>query len=136
MKRITVIVKNNPGAVADVCGVLADGAINIVDIDANVTDATGALNLTVDRDYDRALILLRDAGFPAVSEDAIVVRIKDEPGGIAKIAQRFKAANINLRSLHIMSRQGDYALVALATEHTSIAVELVKDVIISSEVIR
>ncbi len=41
---------------------------------------------TVDR-YDEALVALRDAGVPAVSEDAIIIRIADEPGALARLSR-------------------------------------------------
>jgi len=134
MNRITVVVANRPGVVADVCGVLGEGGINIGDLGVEVVSDVGVINLTVEGDYDLALSLLRDAGFQAVSEKCIVVRVKDEPGAIARIAARFKASEINLNSLHIIGRQGDFVLVALAAGHSDAAVELVKDVIVSGGV--
>ena len=85
---------------------------------------------TVDR-YDEALVALRDAGVPAVSEDAIIIRIVDEPGALARISRRFHDAEIRLRSVRIIRRDAGHGLVALSTERTERALELVKDVLIS-----
>jgi hypothetical protein len=85
---------------------------------------------TVDR-YDEALVALRDAGVPAVSEDAIIIRIADEPGALARISRRFHDAEIRLRSVRIIRRDGGHGLVALSTERTERALDLVKDVLIS-----
>ena len=90
----------------------------------------GIVILTVDR-YDEALVALRDAGVQAVSEDAIIIRIADEPGALAKISLRFHEAEIRVRSVRIIRRSEGYGLVALSTERTERALELVKDVLIS-----
>jgi hypothetical protein len=61
--------------------------------------------MTVDK-YDLALKKLRDASFNAITEDSLLIKLKDEPGALAKIVNRFKDANINIRSFHIISRDG------------------------------
>ena len=86
--------------------------------------------LTVDR-YDEALAALRDAGLHAVSEDAIIIRIVDEPGALARISRRFHDAEIRLRSVRIIRRSTGYGLVAISTERTEEALDLVRDVLIS-----
>ena len=131
MKRITVIVDNRPGAVADVTSALAERGVNIEALDVEGTEEKGVINLTVDR-YDEALQALRDASFQAISEDAIVIRLKDEPGAIARVAARFKAAGVNIQSMHILRRDADLSLVSIVCDQREEAVELVKDEIVSS----
>lgn len=131
MKRITVIIDNRPGAVADVTSALAQRGVNIESLDVEGAEEKGVINLTVDR-YDEALQALRDASFQAVSEDAIVIRLRDEPGAIARIAARFKEAGINIRSMHILSRDAELSLVSIVSDRRADAIELVKDEIVSS----
>ena len=126
MKEIVIVTKNRAGLVADISEVLAARGINIETLDAEEVQDLAVVELTVDR-YDVALQALRDAGFEAITEDAIVVRLPDEPGALAKVARRFKEANIDLRSVRILGRQQGSALVALATERTDEARALVKD---------
>lgn len=126
MKEIVIVTKNRAGLVADISEVLAARGINIETLDAEELHDMAVVELTVDR-YDVALQALRDAGFEAITEDAIVVRLPDEPGALAKVARKFKEANIDLRSVRILGRQQGSALVALATERTDEARALVKD---------
>jgi len=126
MKEIVIVTKNRAGLVADISEALATRGINIETLDAEEVQDLAVVELTVDR-YDVALQALRDAGFEAITEDAIVVRLPDEPGALAKVARRFKEANIDLRSVRILGRQQGSALVALATERTDEARALVKD---------
>ena len=130
MKQITIVAESTQGLLARISELLAERGINIETLDAETVQGHGVMILTVDR-YDEALAALRDAGVPAVSEDAIVIRIADEPGALAKISQRFHEAKIRVRSVRIIRRREGYGLVALSTERTEKALDLVKDVLIS-----
>ena len=134
MRQITVIVDNRVGVVADVMRHLADEGINVESMSVESTSVsaageTGAIVMNVER-YDRALRVLRDAGFEAVSEDALVVRIDDRPGALAKIAERFHIAGINIRSVRFIRRGREGSLVAIVTERTDEAIALVQDILV------
>ena len=132
MKQIVIISDDRPGAIADISRVLAEKGINIETINTDTSSPRGeaVVVLTTDN-YDEALSALRNTSFTAISEDAFVIRLKNEPGSLAKISERFKDANINIRSLHIIKRASDWSLVALATEKTEQARELLKDVLVA-----
>jgi hypothetical protein len=131
MKEITVITPNHAGVLADVTELLAAARINLESIDAETLGANAILRLTVDR-YDDALRALAGAGFSALAEDAILVRIDDEPGGLARIARRFKDAGFNLRSVRLVCRDlpEKKAIVAIGADRTEAAIALVRDVLI------
>ncbi len=131
MKEIVVVTPNRAGLLADISEVLAARNINIETIDAEEVHDTAIIELTVDR-YDEALQALRDAGFHAITEDAILVKLKDEPGALAKVARRFKEARIDLRRVRFIRRQQGYAFVAIATNRTEEARELIKEYIVDN----
>ncbi len=130
MKQISIVVKNKPGVLAEISDVMANNAINIEHIEAEASGDIGVIIMTVDK-YDLALKKLRDASFNAITEDSLLLKLKDEPGALAKIANRFKDANINIRSFHIISRDGQNSIAAISTKRTKKAKELVKDVLLS-----
>ncbi len=132
MKQIVVISDNRPGIIADISRALSERGINIETINT-ATGGTrgGAVVILTADDYDEALKALRDAAFTAISEDAFVIRLKNEPGSLAKISGRFKDADINIRSMHIVKRDGNCSVVALVTEKTEQARALLKDVLIA-----
>lgn len=130
MKAISVVTANRAGLLADISAVLAARGINIETIDAEEVQDTAIVELTVDR-YNEALESLRDAGFQAVTEDALVVRLKDEPGALAKVAMRLKEANIDLRSVRFMRRERDYAFVAIATDRIAEAKALIDEYLVN-----
>ena len=57
-----------------------------------------------------------------VSDDARVLRLADEPGALANVAGSLKDAGVNIESMHILSRQAGYAMVALKTDNRAEAV--------------
>lgn len=126
MKQITIPTQNRPGELAAVTGLLAQHSININSLDAMEEDDHGFIVITVDQ-YDESLRRLREAGYHPVSEDAIVIRVTDEPGALAKVAKRFQDANINLRSLHIIRRCKSVSHVSLVSDNNQAAMKLVED---------
>lgn len=123
--RIVVIAKNEVGVIADISRTLADAGINIETISAEGVNDHGTVTLTTDA-QDAALRVLTNAGFKAVSDESLVLRLPDEPGALAKVAERFKHAGVNIQSLHILERQEGYTLVALAAEDRAQAEALVE----------
>ena len=112
MSRIIVMAKNEVGVIADISRILADNSINIETISAEALDDKGTITLTAD-DHDGALRALTDAGFKTVTDDSLLVRLKDEPGALAKVAEKLKQGGVNIQSLHIVERRGDYTTVAI-----------------------
>lgn len=130
MKQITVIARNRPGLMADVSGALAAAGINIENADAEAVRDSAVIVLTVDR-YDDALRALQALPeITAMSEDAILVQLRNEPGALARVSRRFKDADINIRSIRFLQRDGEHALVAISTERRAEALDLVRDVLV------
>lgn len=115
MDRIIVTARNEVGALADIADAMARADINILTINTDGMGESGVIILTTD-DNDDALDALTAAGFRAIVDEALVVRLKDEPGALAKIAARFKEAGVNIQSLHIIDRYHGYTTVALSPD--------------------
>jgi len=126
MKQITIVTKNRAGLTADIAAVLGDNNINIESLDAEEVEGMGVVTLTVDH-YNRALHALRDSGWHAVTEDAFVMRVKDEPGALARVAKRFKDAGIHVRSIRIIQHEGQWGMVAVSADPIEEARALVKN---------
>ena len=120
MARIIVMAKNEVGVIADISRALADSNINIETISVEALGEKGAISLTTDDD-DGALLALTTAGFKTVSDDSLLVRLRDEPGALAKVAERLKLAGINIQSLQIVDRREDYTTVAIVTDDRAAA---------------
>ena len=115
MPRIIVMAKNEVGVIADISRVLADNDINIETISTDALDDKGSISLTTN-DYDGALRALTEAGFKTVTDDSLLVNLRDEPGALAKVAEKLKQGGVNIQSLQIVDRRGDYTTVAILTD--------------------
>ena len=65
-------------------------------------------------DCDGALRALTDAGVKTVCDDSLMLRLRDEPGALAMVAEKFKPSGVNIRSLHILDRRNGYTTVAIS----------------------
>ena len=115
MNRIIITVRDEVGVIADISKALADENINIEALNTEAAGEKGVVILTTN-ESDRALRVLMNAGFRAISDEATVIRLRDEPGALAKVAEKFKVAGVNIRSMHILSRHAGYANVALTAD--------------------
>ena len=122
--RIIVMVKDEVGVIAAITGVLAGAGVNLRSINTETTGETGLVIITADN-TDEALRVLTDAGYRAVIDDVLVVRLPDEPGALAKVAEKFKRAGVNIQSLHILDRHGGYTTVALTADDRTLAEQLI-----------
>lgn len=130
MKQITIVSEDKPGVGAAIVEALAAANVNIETMTAEAIQGTAVTILTVDR-YDDALRALSQTPYMAVSEDVLVVRVEDRPGELAKVLGRFRDAGINLRSMRILNRTQQSAVVALATDRVEEAKTLVRDLLVS-----
>lgn len=127
MKQIVVVADNRPGLVADVAVVLGEHGVNIGTVDGETLRDLGVVRMTVS-DGDRAL---RGAGLHAFSEEVILVQLEDRPGALARVARRFKDANLDITSLRIVSRDGTTGVVAISCEDVEKGRELVRKELLS-----
>ena len=115
MQRIIVSTKNEVGVIAGITAALADRGINLRSLDTEGVGDHGMVIITTDDD-DRALLALSSAGYRAVADDALIVRLVDEPGALAQLSAQFRDAGVNIQSMHILNRHAGYANVALTAD--------------------
>ena len=124
MSRIVIMARNEVGVIADISRSLADATINIETISAKALGEKGVITLTTDDD-DGALRVLTDAGFKASADDSLMLSLRDEPGALAKVAEQFKEAGINIQSLHILDRREGHTTIAVSVDNRGKAESLV-----------
>ncbi len=132
MKQIAVVSHENLDITPELTGALGEAGINIETLDIEHVDDSFVVTFTVDR-YDEALQVLQQAGFDAVTEDALLIRVVDEPGSLARIALRFREADVQIRSLRLVRHGNGHAIVAVSVDRTQLAQELLRDVLIRED---
>lgn len=131
MKQISIVTPQNPAVLTQITEALANKQINIENIDAITFKEATVIILSTDK-YDETLQVIHQLpNMHAVSEDAILIRLNSEPGALAKIARRFSDAQITIRSIRFIQRDEHSGLVAIATERSADALNLVADVLVS-----
>lgn len=131
MKQLSIITENRLGVVTQISEALAAKNINIESLDAKLAGHQVIIVLNVDQ-YDKALHVIHQLNnMQIVTEDAILVKLTNEPGALAKIARRFTNAGIGLRSIRFIQRDEYFGLVAICTDRTEESLQLVADVLVS-----
>ena len=115
MQRIVIMAENRIGAIAQIASTLAEGGVNLSSIATENEGQHGVVIITTDQ-TDHALAILNQAGFKAVSDEAVLVQLPDQPGALADLASVIKDANINIRTFHIIERRENYATAAITTD--------------------
>ena len=115
MQRIVIMAENRIGVIAQIASTLAEGGVNLNSIATENEGQHGVVIITTDR-TDHALAVLNEAGFKAVSDEAVLVQLLDQPGALANLASELTGAGLNIRTFHIIERREDYATAAITTD--------------------
>ena len=118
MQRIVIMAENRIGVIAQIAGTLAEGGVNLNSIATENEGQHGVVIITTDR-TDHALAILNQAGFKAVSDEAVLVQLPDQPGALANLASELTGAGLNIRTFHIIERRDNYATAAITTDDQS-----------------
>jgi hypothetical protein len=93
--QLAVFLSNRPGALARVCEALAEAEINIHALSISDTVDHSVVRMVVS-DPTKALMLLGERGVLALENEVLVMETANEPGVLAKIADRLAKAKINI----------------------------------------
>ncbi len=130
MKQITLVMRARRGAVADISDLLGREGINIESLEGFAVREWDIVQLSVS-DYNRALVVLRDAGYDAITEDAVVINVQDQPGALAKVTRRLYEGGVEIRSVRILHRQAGEAMVAISMDRTEEGMRLIEDLLVN-----
>ena len=115
MQRIVIMAENRIGTIAQIAGTLAEGGVNLNSIATENEGQHGVVIITTDQ-TEHALAILNQAGFKAVSDEAVLVQLPDQPGALANLASELRDASLSIRTFHIIERRDDYATAAITTD--------------------
>ncbi len=93
--QLAVFLSNRPGALARVCESLAEAGINIHALSISDTVDHSVVRMVVS-DPTKALMLLGERGVLALENDVLLIDTANEPGMLARIADRLAKAEINI----------------------------------------
>src|SRR6516164_6172144 len=93
--QLAIFLSNRPGALARVCESLAEAEINVHALTISDTVDHSVVRMVVS-DPTKALMLLGESGVLAVENDVLMIEAANEPGVLAKMADRLAEARINI----------------------------------------
>jgi hypothetical protein len=97
--QLTVSLKSRPGVLAQLARTLADAGVNIATLSADAVSGRGKIRITVN-DPVKAKRALRRAKYRVSEEPAFVVRMRNKPGTLARVAGKLAKARVNIKSAY------------------------------------
>lgn len=97
--QLTVSLKSKPGTLAQLAKTLADAGVNIVTLSADAVSGRGKIRVIVN-DAVKAKRALRKARYRLSEEPAFVVRLRNKPGVLARVANKLAKARVNIKSAY------------------------------------
>ncbi len=95
IKQISVFMANETGALAKTTKFLAEHNINLRALSIADTQDFGILRIITD-DSDKALRILQENDYTAVSNEVLAVKVSDEPGSLSKILAVLSNADVSI----------------------------------------
>ena len=129
MKFMTIVQEARPGLLADITALLAANSIDVEDIDGKLVSGSAIISFSVEP-YQQCFDLLVDEGYRVVASEHLLVRLPDRPGALAKLSRILSEAHVDIRSIHIISKDEDSNIVALETADYETARELLAEIVV------
>jgi len=129
MKQITIVADDRVGLLADISFILGKSKINIEGIGVNVVGPKAVITLEV-KDPEKTIQLLKANGYEAHLDTALVLRIPDKPGELAKISQILQKNKISILSVSILTKKEGYVYDCMRVDKPDKAKELLKNYIV------
>lgn len=115
MNFIRIVHQDSKGLVARISEILGLKNINIDKINAYSKKGFAVIQLYTPEN-DRALSVLNEAGYRAVPDENILVRIADRPGELARISRLLYDDDVDIRSITMMELGETENVVAIVTD--------------------
>ena len=125
--QLAVFLANRLGALARVTDALGKAEINIHALAISDTVDHSVVRMVVS-DPTKALMLLGEAGVLALETDVLMIETENEPGVLAKIAERLSRAEVNIEYAYLAaSPQAATGLIILRPSDVEKAQRALRD---------
>ncbi len=106
VKQLTILLKNNPGSLSNICSDLASKNINILAMSVLDTLDSGLIRMVVD-DHEHAVKALEDSGLNVIETDVLSLEMTHKPGTLSEITRQLSKAKINIEYAYVSVPPGD-----------------------------
>jgi hypothetical protein len=102
IRQLSLFLENKPGHIIEPCRLLARAGINIRTISVADTEQFGILRMIVS-DWEKAISLLKEAGYVVKDTEVLAVEVADRPGGLAEVLGVFENSPINIEYMYALT---------------------------------
>ncbi|OIP49234.1 MAG: amino acid-binding protein [Deltaproteobacteria bacterium CG23_combo_of_CG06-09_8_20_14_all_60_8] len=122
VEQIAIFLENKSGRLAEITQILAENGINIRALSLADTADFGILRLLVN-DIQKAEAVLKAHNFTVGRTQVCVVETPDKPGGLAKVLQVIKEAELNVEYMYAFAqRSGATGIIIFRFDDLDIAI--------------
>lgn len=127
IKQISVFVENRKGRLYSLAKALSDNGIDLKALSISDTAEFGILRCIVN-DPEKALKIVKDAGFTASVTEVLGIEVEDNPGGLTQVLKILQDNEIGIEYLYsFVGTMSDNALIIFHVNETEKAFEKLKD---------
>jgi hypothetical protein len=126
VKQINLLLKNEPGTLSGVSDLLGANGINIIAFYVSTEKDEGKLHFVAD-DPDKAINVLKTAGYSLEVRDVIACETPHHPGGLNAVLKPLKAANINVDYIYPCIGTGDITVWILGVGPVKEALKVMEE---------
>lgn len=101
VKQLSVFMENKAGRLAEITSLLGKSGINIRGFSVADMVDYGIFRLIVP-DPERAIEVLKQAGFTVKESEVLCVEVPDKPGGLASVLSLFAQNNLSVEYMYAM----------------------------------
>ncbi|MGI5894983.1 MAG: ACT domain-containing protein [Candidatus Merdivicinus sp.] len=126
-RQLSVFVENKPGRLAEITAILAREGVDIRAVTVSDTTDFGILRLILN-DPDRGCEVLRAHGCTVSLTSVIIIKISDQPGGLAQPMKLLYENGISVEYMYaFLSKIQDSASVILRVDDCDKAIRLLSE---------
>lgn len=126
VKQVDLLLKNEPGTLSVVSDLLGANGINIIAFYVATEKDVGRLHF-IANDPDKAINVLKTAGYAIEEQDVIACETPHHPGGLNAILKPLKAAGINVDYIYPCLGTGDITVLVLGVGPIEKALQVMED---------
>ena len=126
VKQISVFIENKPGQAFKPIKALAAAGIDLCAISIADTSDFGILRM-ITRDNEKAINVLKGAGFTTKVTELIGAVVENVPGGLSNLLSVFEKENINIEYFYsFLPRHNEEAIMFFKVEEDKEAIKKLK----------
>lgn len=127
VKQISVFLENTKGSLSKITRLLSENKIDLIALSIADTENYGILRGIVS-DTEKAVEVVREAGYTVRLTDVLAVCVPDQPGGLAGVLTILNAADISIEYLYSFVRSsGSHALVIFRVQDAERAIRVLTE---------